>query len=213
MLAWAMASAAPRFKGWSGLPSILIGRPSTLVTKSPWATPPISHRRGVLHRHARLAAHRAMGIGRELLLRHTDCSRPGPLTPSPHRVRKIAARLRKRPRGRRAGKRGQAFRLPIPPSGLSLFHRWHVTQSVFVLRGTSPADPALPGTVRFRPMKMGLSLRPSSPYSSPGPRGRKCASGAVGSRGTRPCSGRDRLHRLHLLDRAMALDAAHPGLT
>ena len=41
-LAWASTSAAPRLSGWLGLPSILIGRPSKLVTSRPWATPPIS---------------------------------------------------------------------------------------------------------------------------------------------------------------------------
>src|SRR4029079_17808614 len=46
ILAWAKASAEPYFPltthaaGWVGLPSILIGRPSQLVTRRPWATPP-----------------------------------------------------------------------------------------------------------------------------------------------------------------------------
>ena len=53
------ASVPPRLAGWSGLPSILVGRPSWLSTSSPVGVAAERHRRG---EEQRLAGHDVLGL-------------------------------------------------------------------------------------------------------------------------------------------------------
>ena len=39
MAAWVQTSVAPKLDGWFGLPSIFVGRPSWLSTRTPTASP------------------------------------------------------------------------------------------------------------------------------------------------------------------------------
>ena len=74
-----------------GLPSILIGRPSSSVTNRPWARRR-SPCRGVGDRHARLAVGRPTGIGHQFLFRHADApGDPGQSATWRHQAQELAA--------------------------------------------------------------------------------------------------------------------------
>ena len=129
--AWAKMSVEPRLAGWSGLPSILVGRPEWLSTSRPVASPPRGHRGGEELGPAGDDLLGRLDPGGDLLGspdRAAGDARQGER--GPHHLQEGAAALGvgpapSRSRGTRGGgSPGTTRSRPVPPGSASSPGRW-----------------------------------------------------------------------------------------